>query len=193
MRDQLAVAEYHALRHTIASRGTIRPVLLVVGVTAWALTLLTVLAVVPQPLIALLPLLVLVATFEAVRSLHAGVERIGRFLEVYYEPPSAGPDPAGRDLPSALPAWERTTMKLAPRLPGASGHPLFLPIFIAATLVNLLGVWLPRPIVAEIVVLGVAHAVFVGWMLAADRKARRQREADRARYQELRSGADRVQ
>ena len=186
MKDELAVAEYRALRHAIAFRGSIRPLLFIAGLAAWAATLIAVLAVLSQPLLSLVPLLLLLATFDAVRSLHAGVERIGRYLEVYYESPAEGPDAVMNQGLHGPPAWERTSMRLAPRLPGASGHPLFLPIFIAATLINLLAVWLPRPIVVEMVVLGAAHGAFVGWMLVADRKARRQRRAELEQYQALR-------
>ena len=41
------------------------------------------------PVATLLPLLVLAATFEIVFALHTGVERVGRYIQVFYESESA--------------------------------------------------------------------------------------------------------
>ena len=43
------------------------------------------LVLLPYPVAAAIPLLVLVATFEVIRPLHFGAERIGRYLQVFYE------------------------------------------------------------------------------------------------------------
>ena len=53
-------------------------------------------------------LLLLVATFEAVRTLHLGVERIGRYLQVFHEPEPPAPGDA---------RWEHVAMALGPGSP----------------------------------------------------------------------------
>ncbi|MGE0040033.1 MAG: hypothetical protein AB7H88_00165 [Vicinamibacterales bacterium] len=174
--DGLAADEYRVLRETIAARGSLRVTLLVAGVAAWAVVLVLVLAWVPNPVASAIPLVLLVATFEAMRGLHAGVERIGRYLQVFHEP--AGPA-------AAPPAWERTAMAFGPSLPGAGGHPLFVPVLLVATAANYLAVLLPGPLPIELAALAVPHAAFVAWMLVADRAARRQRATELARFQEL--------
>ena len=147
------------------------------GLGSWAVVLAAVLVWLPVPLAATLPLLMLAGTFEAVRVLHLGVERIGRYLQVFYEE-SAGAGP---------PAWERTAMDFGPSLPGAGGHPFFLPLFAMATVVNGLAVILPGPILVEAITLAVPHLAFVLWMLYCDRGMRRQRASDLARYREMKA------
>lgn len=183
MRD-LSELEFRALRETIRSRGTVRPLTLLAGLAAWAATLLAVLIWLPNPIAALVPLLVLVTGYEAVRTLHLGVERIGRYLQVFFEErPDADP------RPFAPPAWERTAMAFGGTLPGAGSHPLFLPVFLFATLVNFVAVVLPGPLPVEVSTLAVPHAAFVVWMLVCERAVRRQRQADLARFRELRDRA----
>ena len=75
--DEIQIHEFDALRATIRDRGRARPIVLLGGISAWALTLIVVLVWLPNPLASMVPLLVLASTFEAVRTLHMGVERIG--------------------------------------------------------------------------------------------------------------------
>lgn len=183
---ELAVAEYTALRTTIAARGHLRFALAVGGLTAWAAALLVVLIALPQPVVALVPLLLLLMVFEALRSLHFGVERIGRYLQVYFEDryaegPLRGGTPAGMEAP----AWERAVAQIGGRLPGAAGHPLFIAIFFLATLLNLLAVVLPGPMPEEWILLGLPHTAFIVWMLYVDRGVRAQRAHDEARFREI--------
>src|SRR5436190_14425060 len=105
-------SEYGSLRATIARRGTLRPVLMVAGLGVWGALLLAVLIAFPYPIGSVIPLLILVATFEAIRPLHFGAERIGRYLQVFYEETEAR---ALKDTPS----WERTAMAFGPTVPGA--------------------------------------------------------------------------
>src|SRR5262245_34969091 len=126
--DPLSVGEYRALRATIRVRGGLRLTLSLVGLAAWAVTLVAILAWLPNPIAGSIPLLLLIATFEVNRMLHLGVERIGRYLQVFYEDRD--------DTRLTTPAWERTAMALGPTVPGAGGHPLLLPIFFLATLLN---------------------------------------------------------
>ena len=170
-------SEYLVLRRTIAQRGALRPVLLVLGTGAWAVVLTAVLVALPYPVAAIIPLLVLTATFEAIRPLHFGAERIGRYLQVFYE--EAGePVRALRDSPS----WERVAMQFG-KVPGVGGHPLFVPIFFLTTAVNFLAVLIPGPVPIEMAMMAVPHVAFLAWLWAAHRamKVQRDIELDRLR------------
>jgi hypothetical protein len=177
--EHLPVEEYRALRATIRARGGQRLGLALAGVAAWALTLVAVLAWLPNPIAGSIPLVLLVAAFEVNRMLQLGVERIGRYLQVFYE------DQA--DAAAALPAWERTAMQLGAAVPGAGGHPLLLPVFLLATVINYLSVVLPEPIAVELAVMTVPHVSFAIWMLYADRGMRKQRTAELQRFRELKT------
>ncbi len=175
-------SEYLVLRQTIAARGSLRSTLLIIGTGTWAATLLAVLAVLPFPVAASIPLLVLAATFEGIRPLHFSAERIGRYLQVFYE--EAGqPERALTDTPS----WERVAMRFG-KVPGVGGHPLFVPVFLLATVVNYLAVLIPGPVPVEMAVMVVPHVAFVGWLIAADRAMRSQREIELARLRDLAKG-----
>jgi hypothetical protein len=183
--DRPSSAEYLVLRQTIAARGSLRPILAVVGLGIWAALLTAVLVLLPFPVAAAIPLVVLAATFEAIRPLHFGAERIGRYLQVFYEE-QGQPDRPLSDVPS----WERVAMSLGPVL-GTGGHPLFVPIFFMATIVNYLPVLLARPpaVPIEFGALAVPHAAFVIWLIYTDRAMRTQRAAELARFRTLRDRA----
>ena len=114
--------EYLVLRQTIAQRGTLRPVLVLIGTAIWAVLLIAVLAFLPYPVAAAIPLLALLVTFEVIRPLHFGAERIGRYLQVFHERAHAG--------------WEHVTMEYGRRYPAGGSDPLFGRVFILATSVN---------------------------------------------------------
>src|SRR3954465_1501164 len=78
-------SEYLVLRRTIATRGALRPVLALAGFGIWAALFTAVLALLPYPVAAAVPLLALVVAFEVIRPLHFGAERIGRYLQIFYE------------------------------------------------------------------------------------------------------------
>ena len=88
----LPESEFTALRQTIASRGTTRIVLLPVTLLGWSALACQLLFVSDVPLASIFSLAVLVAGFEAIHALHVGVERIGRYVQVYYESSDAGPE-----------------------------------------------------------------------------------------------------
>ena len=88
-----ARSEYLVLRRAIAQRGALRHILFVCGTGIWAIALMAVLAWYPRPITFLIPLLMLVVTFEAIKPLHFGAERIGRYLQVFYEEGLTGPSP----------------------------------------------------------------------------------------------------
>ena len=91
------VEEYSALRATIRERGSLRVVLFMIAVIAWAAATIATASLAALPVATLLPLFVLAAGFESVFAVHTGVERVGRYLQVFYD------DEGARE-------WERTTM-----------------------------------------------------------------------------------
>lgn len=178
-------SEYLVLRRTIASRGSLRPFLLVIGIGSWAAILTAVITAIPYPVAAAIPLLVIAATFEGIRPLHFGAERIGRYLQVFYEE-EGQPDRSLRETPS----WERVAMRFG-AVPGVGGHPLFVPIFFLATVVNYLAVLLPGPMAVELGVMAVPHVAFLAWLVAAHRAMKTQREIELAHLRELVSSGSR--
>lgn len=179
--DRLDQTEYRVLRETIARRGTLRPVVMLTGLIAWATLLVIVLVWLPYPLAAVIPLLLLLATFESIRPLHFGSERLGRYLQVFYEEAGATPPLA------KTPSWERVAMVFGPGVPGAGGHPLFIPVFGLATLVNYIAVILPGPVAVELGAMAVPHAAFLAWLVIQHRAVRRQRAVEVERFRALRS------
>lgn len=158
-------AEFTALRQTIAARGTVRVVLVVVAVVAWAMLALIEGLYSDLPLLAMVPLTVLIGGFEAVWALHVGVERIGRFIQVTYES-------------SDGPSWETRAMRASPGLPGSGADPLFSVVFAVASLVNLAMAFVAEPTPLEIVLLFAAHAALLLRLARARMVASRQRRAD---------------
>jgi hypothetical protein len=160
--------EYSALRTTIRERGTARVWMFLVGIVSWAGVTTATAALASTPLAVLLPLLVLVATFEAVFALHVGVERIGRYLQVVHAD-----------------GWEQVAMAFG-RPAGAIGlDALFSIVFLIATLFNFGPVLVTNPIGSELVFVGGAHMLFVLRVIVARASAARQRGVDLARFQEL--------
>ncbi len=173
-RRDSAAQEYDHLRAAIGHRGLMRVAVSVAGISAWAALLLAVLVWSPVPVIALVPLVVLIVTFEAVHQLHVGAERIGRFLLVFYE----------EDVERG-PQWERVIGRFGRPLKGNHSDPIFVAVFVMATAINALAVLLPSPTAQEEVVLGLVHAVVVARVVTARFAAGRQRAADEARFREL--------
>jgi hypothetical protein len=166
--------EYRALRATIRQRGTARICIFVTGIVTWAALAVGTAAVTSAPVTTLLPLLVLAAAFEAVFSLHVGVERIGRYLQVFHETEGAG--------------WEQTAMTFGRPRGAAAPDPLFVVPFLIATLFNAAPVMIVQPVPVELVFVGGAHALFVLRIVVARASAARQRAVDLARFQEMKRG-----
>ena len=177
MSPGLPESEYAVLRHTIASRGTTRMVLFPVVMIAWAALALIVLTFGDAPIASLYPLAVLVGGFEAVHSLHVGVERIGRYLQVYYESPEAGP------------RWENTVMAVGPALPGGGIDPLFTVVFACATFINIIPTLALQPPATdtELGVIGVLHLALVIRIVRARGAAARQRAVELETFRAIRS------
>ena len=125
------------------------------------------------PVATFLPLLVLAVTFEAVFNLHVGVERIGRYLQVFHE------DETG---------WEHTAMAFGRPLKGTGTDPLFVAHFLIATLLNIVPALLAEPVQLELTVVGTAHLLFVVRVLIARHSAAKQRAADLRRFEDMKLG-----
>jgi hypothetical protein len=181
--DDVAAREFAALRETIRARGGARPVVFLAGLIGWAVVLVAMLAWLPAPIASVVPLLILLATFEVIRSLHLGVERIGRYIQVFFEERDGG------SAVTTPPAWEHTAMAFGPTLPGAGVHPYFLPVFFMATTVNFLAVVFPGPVMVELATLAVPHVSFLIWLVYCDVGMRKQRASELARFRALKDSA----
>jgi hypothetical protein len=173
------IEEYRALRATIQQRGTVRVCLFMAALIAWAAATIATAALAALPVATLLPLLLLAAGFEAVFSLHTGVERIGRYLQVFHD----DGEPA-----STAPEWERTVMAYARAYPGGGSDPLFSLFFIVAAMLNFVPVILAEPVQIEVIVVGAVHVIFVARILIAHHAASGQRARDLERFQRIRQG-----
>jgi len=162
-------SEFMVLRQTIAMRGTVRMALLPITVIGWTSVTVALLrggAQTLSPLFCLISLSVLIGGFEAIHALNVGVERIGRYLQVYYEGTQEGP------------TWETTAMAVGPGLPGGGIDPLFTVVFAALTALNLV---LAVPELQSFRTYGVVlplHAIFWVRMVRARGAAARQRAVD---------------
>ena len=116
--------EYQSLRDTIRQRGTVRVCAVLGGLMAWgALAVASHFAGVSA--LTLVPLVVLAATFEINFFIHTGVERVGRYIQVFYEEREGA---AG---------WETIAMSYGKKFPSGL-DPLFSVIFSLAAAVNFL-------------------------------------------------------
>lgn len=174
MTGSLQQTEFAILRQTIARRGTARMILVPVTFIAWAALSLVVLLFGDFPVASMFTLVILVAGFEAVHALHVGVERIGRFLQVYYES-----DPGG-------PRWETSVTAVGPGLPGGGIDPLFTFVFAAAAFLNMMLVLLPGPSSTELGVIGVLHIGFVLRLVRARGASARQRAVELESFKAVR-------
>jgi hypothetical protein len=164
--------EYKALRATIRQRGSVRVCVFVAGLAAWSLVSMTA-NFVSLPVVTLVPLVLLAGVFEAVFALHIGVERIGRYLQVWHED-----------------RWEHTAMAFGPPPSGTGSDPLFVVFFGLATICNFIPVLLVLPFRVELVVIGGAHALLMIRLFVARQGARRQRIADLERFRALKQKGD---
>lgn len=169
------IEEYRALRDTIRQRGTTRVWVVLAGLGAWGALVVATFALAPFPAAAVLPLLILAAAFEIVFALHTGVERIGRYLQVFYE------EAAG---------WEHMAMAYGRKYPGGGGDALFTNFFRIAAVVNFVPEAFSRAPWTEWAVVAVIHLLFIVRVAAARRQATGQREMDLQRFQELKRQAE---
>ena len=173
-------SEFTVLRQTIAARGTVRMALLPVTVIGWTSITAALLQGSTVPgLLSLVSLSVLIAGFEAIHALNVGVERIGRYLQVYYE---------GRAADG--PMWETTAMSVGPGLPGGGIDPLFTVVFVAASALNLALAVPELRTMTELVTVIPVHAIFWIRVIRARGAAARQRAVDLETFRAVKSGQD---
>lgn len=169
-----AQAEFRELRATIRERGSLRVLVFVLGLASWALVWAWLASSPFLPFISLVPLALLAGVFEAVNALHVGVERIGRYLEVFHE---GMPAPALDDVSEGA-RWETTMTAFGRRFGGGSPDPLFSGVFATAVLLNVLPVAMLRPKTTEWVFFGLLHLAVLGRLVRSRRRAAEQRAAD---------------
>jgi len=171
------IEEYRALRDTIRERSTTRLWVALAGVAMWAMLTLTTAAFLELPVASLVPLLMLAAVFEVILALHTAVERVGRYIQVFFED-------AERDR-----GWEHHAMEYGHRFPGGGGDPLFCAIFWSAIVLNLIpaAIATPAPGLIEWTVVGLAHAGLAARIYVARRRAAGQRVTDLERFTRLKT------
>jgi len=162
-----AVEEYKVLRATISQRGTVRTCVFLLGLAIWCMVAVAA-TFIAVPLITVLPLILLAGTFEAVFALHVGVERIGRYLQVFHQD-----------------GWAQTAMAFGAPIAGTGSDPLFIVFFGLATMGNFLPVLLVKPLRIELAMIGGVHALFIARLVVARRVAGRQRAADLERFRQI--------
>lgn len=171
--------EYRSLRATILHRGTQRVWLAVLGLGTWAALTLTSVVVAAPPVASLVSLVALGAAFEAVFAVHTAVERVGRYIQVFFEADNDG--------------WEHAAMAYGRTFKGGGVDPLFCSYFWSATVLNLIPMMLAGPIAVEWLVIGTAHVAIAWRVLTARRQAARQRTVDLERFTRLRDDARRTE
>lgn len=164
--------EYAELRATIRERGTARVWIAVVGVAAWAAIEVAVATLMATPLGTLVPLLVLAAVFEGIFALHVGVERVGRYLDVFHDD-----------------GWEHAAGTFGRPVGAIVVDPLFVVVFVIATALNIVPALLVSPTAEEVIFVGGAHALFVVRLMFAKLMAGKQRVIDRERFVVLKSAS----
>ena len=167
--------EYKALRETIRERGTTRGWMVLAGLTAWAGLTIATAALATLPVATLLPLLILATVFEVVFSLHTGVERIGRYIQVFFEEEDSR-------------CWEHVAMAYGGAF-GGGGDPMFANSFQIATILNFVPAVFANPMPIEWAVVGSIHLFFIGRVVLARRQAARQRTIDLDRFRQLKQRA----
>lgn len=167
---QAQEAEYAVLRATIRERGSVRMWLICGGIAIWGALALALAGLEVQGSVTLVPFLVLAATFEVSFFIHTGVERVGRYLQVFYDD-----------------GWEQTIMAYGKAYPGGA-DPLFVTLFSIITAVNFLAsfaVATRRP--GWLVISFIAHLA-LGWrFIVARRLSGSQRLLDLERFRALKN------
>jgi hypothetical protein len=167
--------EYKALRDTIRERGTTRVWIVLAGLTAWGGLTIATASLATLPVATLLPLLILATAFEVVFALHTGVERIGRYIQVFLEEEDS-------------PGWEHVAMAYGGTFRGG-GDPTFANLFLIAAILNFVPAIFANPMPIEWGVVGSIHLFFIARILLARRHAARQRRIDLDRFRQLKQRA----
>jgi hypothetical protein len=164
--------EYRTLRDTVRERGTARLCAVLVGLVAWAALTIAVLVAELRGTVTLVPFLVLVGTYEINFFIHTGVERIGRYIQVFYE-----------ERAGAV-GWETIAMNYGAKFPSGL-DPLFSIVFAAATSLNFFTLLLihQRPGWNALSLL--AHLAFAYRIVSAKKSSASQRALDLDRFRSL--------
>jgi hypothetical protein len=178
------IAEYEALRGTIRERGTVRMCLILGGLSAWGVLALGLNITTFERATTLVPFLVLAATFEISFFIHTGVERVGRYLQVFYEEPALSERSESKGESNG---WETTIIAYGRNNPGGL-DPLFTTLFAVVAVVNFLASF---PTAARHVgwigISFIAHLTF-GWRLVTARRlSASQRALDLERFRAIRN------
>ena len=168
----LGASEYETLRATIRERGTMRIYVVLGGIAAWGTLAVAVLFTYAQGGAILVPLLVLVTTFELNFFVHTGVERIGRYLQVFHEEASGSM------------GWETTAMNYGAKFPGGL-DPLFVAVFSICAAVNLFNSLAAARQPGWIALSMILHSLFAYRIVSARKAAASQRALDLDRFRSL--------
>jgi hypothetical protein len=169
-------SEYQALRDTIRERGTARMCAVLGGIVAWGALAITLLVAGLDGPAGLVPLLILASTFEINFFIHTGVERIGRYLQVFYEERAAAT------------GWETVAMTYGAKFPSGL-DPLFSMIFAAAAALNFLSSIAIAQRHVEWIALSLAGHLAFGYRIVSARKlAASQRALELERFRNMANG-----
>jgi hypothetical protein len=147
--------------------------LILSGLIAWGALTLALNALEFDRAATLVPLLILGATFEISFFIHTGVERVGRYLQVYFED-----------------QWEETAMAYGRNNPGGA-NPLFTTLFLLIALVNFaatLATAARHP--GWIGISFLSHLAFVWRLFSAKRSSSVQRALDLDRFRAIKTAAE---
>jgi uncharacterized membrane protein len=117
--DAIQIEEYRAVTAAIRERTTVRVLAVVVAWVGWAALALTIMLVVPAPLLLLVPLVLLLAGFEANLKIVRTTDLMAAYLRVTFE--------EGRGVAS----WETVSASLERRGRATRDDPLFFWAFMA--------------------------------------------------------------
>jgi hypothetical protein len=169
-----AHTEYRSLRETIQTRGTLRFIVAALTFPAWGALALWCWTSEAGFIAGLIPLFVLSAGFEIVLSIHTGVERIGRYVQLMFE--DGGPTP---------PAWEHVAVAMGPSWHSPGGlDPLFSLVFIVAAMLNFV-VAGAQSDSTQVAFASIVHLSFILRVLFARRFAAVQRKFDLAKLESV--------
>jgi hypothetical protein len=171
--SDLSRLEFEALRATIRERGTLRLCAILAGLAVWAALAAAVSITELKGAASLIPLVVLSAAYETSFFVQTGVERVGRYVQVFFEEREK------------LNGWETTAMEFAARFRGGP-DPLFTTLFHLANVMDFAALiswgspgWTGLSLAA--------HAVMAYRIVTTKRIASTQRAVDLERFRLLRN------
>jgi hypothetical protein len=173
---EFRIEEFRQLRATIRERSIARVVVSLITFVSWGALALGLPHSDDSMVFGFVPLVVLAAGFELVFALHVGVERIGRYLAVFYETAAEMPK-----WETAIAAFGRSAARKATPI-----HALLATEFIVAAAFNLLfAVEAGFGALPKSIAMAVFHVAFIARVLQAVRQAGRQREVDAAAFRAI--------